>query len=330
MSQRRIRRRKNDIIASDSIEGIATPERHMKYTIILFYKYVHIENPIGFMREQKKLAGSLGLTGRMIIAEEGVNGTFEGECEKVDEYIKDLLSRPGFEDIHIKRSEGTGSAFPKLSIKVRPEIVATHLPKEEDVDPRVTTGRYLTPEELHEWIQSGKKFYIIDMRNDYEQEVGHFKGSIMSGMKNFYDLPAILPSLAHLQDEPIVTVCTGGVRCEKASGFLVKNGFKDVHQLYGGIVSYMEKYPGEDFLGSLYVFDNRLVMSFNMDDPKREIIGTCANCGKKSENFINCTDHFCHRHFIACKACLRGAESMLCPMGCVDYSEKLKTQGYAV
>lgn len=302
----------------------------MKYTIILFYKYIHIENPVHLMREQKKVASSLGLTGRMIIASEGVNGTFEGESEKIEEYVKDLLSRPGFEDIHIKRSEGTGNAFPKLSIKVRPEIVATHLPKEEDIDPRVTTGTYIQPEELHEWIKSGKQFYIIDMRNDYEQEVGHFKGSIMSGMKNFYDLPAILSSLSHLKDEPIVTVCTGGVRCEKASGFLVKHGFTNVHQLYGGIVSYMEKYPGEDFQGSLYVFDNRLVMGFNYDDPNREIIGTCANCGEKSENFINCTDHFCHRHFIACTTCLDGAESMYCPMGCIDYSERLKAQGHTV
>lgn len=302
----------------------------MNYTIILFYKYTPIENPIALMREQKKLAGELGLKGRMIIAEEGVNGTFEGESDAIETYVHDLLSRPGFEDIHIKRSVGIGNAFPKLSIKVRPEIVATHLPPEENVDPRVTTGKYLQPEELHEWITSGKKFYIIDMRNDYEQEVGHFKNSIMSGIKNFYDLPAVLPTLTHLQNEPIVTVCTGGVRCEKASGFLVKHGFTDVYQLYGGIVSYMEKYPGEDFLGSLYVFDDRLVMGFNHDDPNREIIGTCANCGKKSENFINCTDHFCHRHFIACKDCLQGAESMYCPMGCRDYSEKLKEQGYTI
>jgi UPF0176 protein len=124
----------------------------------------------------------------LFIAKEGVNGTFEGENDAIETYVKDLLSRPGFEDIHIKRSEGTGKAFPKLSIKVRQEIVATHLPPEDDVDPRVTTGKYLQPEELHEWITSGKKFYIIDMRNDYEQEVGHFKNSIMSGMKNFYDL----------------------------------------------------------------------------------------------------------------------------------------------
>ena len=302
----------------------------MQYTIILFYKYIHIENPIHLMREQKKLAEHLGLTGRMLIAEEGVNGTFEGESDKIEEYVKDLLSRPGFEDIHIKRSKGSGKAFPKLSIKVRPEIVATHLPKEEDIDPRVVTGKYISPEQLHDWIESGKKFYIVDMRNDYEQEVGYFKNSIMSGMKNFYDLKAILPSLTHLQDEPVVTVCTGGVRCEKASGFLVKNGFTDVYQLYGGIVSYMEKYPGVDFLGSLYVFDNRLVMGFNMDDPKREVIGKCANCGKKSENFINCTDHFCHRHFIACIDCLDGNESMYCPMGCLDYSETLKAHGHIV
>lgn len=291
------------------------------YTILLFYKYTSIEDPEKLQEEQKILCKKLGLKGRMIIAKEGINATLEGTTDAADRYVADLISRTGFADIHIKRSEGTGSAFPKLSVKVRPEIVATHL-GEEDIDPTKTTGRHITAEELHEWFRTGKQFYIVDMRNDYEQAVGIFRGSIKSGMKNFRDLPEVLKTLNHLKDKTILTVCTGGVRCEKASGFLVANGFSDVNQLYGGIVTYMEKYPGEDFMGSLYVFDNRLVMGFNMDDPHREILGRCAVCGKPSEHFINCKDGFCHRHFIACEKCLSGQENMLCPMGCRDYSSE--------
>ena len=141
-------------------------------------------------------------------------------------------------------------------------------------------------------------------------------------MGYFRDLPKVLDSLDHLKDKTILTVCTGGVRCEKASGFLVSHGFNDVYQLYGGIVTYMEKYPGEDFLGSLYVFDNRLVMGFNMDDPDREIIGRCVVCQRPSEHFINCKDGFCHRHFIVCEYCLNGESAILCPMGCRDYSSE--------
>lgn len=290
-----------------------------EFTIILFYKYITIADPEKLMQKQKLLCQRLGIKGRMLIAKEGINGTFEGTDENIEVYLHDLLSHPDFADIHIKKSKGTGSAFPKLSIKVRSEIVATHL-EERDIDPNKVTGKYLTSEELHEWFKSGKEFYIVDMRNDYEQSVGVFKNSLNSGMGNFRDLPKVLDSLEHLKNKTILTVCTGGVRCEKASGFLVTNGFEDVYQLYGGIVTYMEKYPGEDFLGSLYVFDNRLVMGFNMDDPNREVIGKCIVCKEPSENFINCKDGFCHRHFIVCERCLNGEDAILCPMGCRDYS----------
>ncbi len=290
-----------------------------KFTIILFYKYVAIASPEALVKEQKALCQHLGLKGRMIVAKEGINATLEGTSEQIEEYLKDFLSRPEFADVHIKRSDGTGNAFPKLSVKVRPEIVATHL-EERDIDPNKTSGKYVTAEELHEWFETGKEFYIVDMRNDFEQAVGMFRQSIKSGMGNFRDLPKVLDSLEHLRNKTILTVCTGGVRCEKASGFLVANGFADVYQLYGGIVTYMEKYPGEDFVGSLYVFDNRLVMGFNMDDPNREILGKCVVCNKPSEHFINCKDGFCHRHFIVCEDCLNGESAILCPMGCRDYS----------
>lgn len=292
-----------------------------KYTIILFYKYVAIENPELLRISQRALAEKLNLKGRMIIAHEGINGTFEGTAKQVELYVEKLLKDPRFSDVHIKRSEGTGHAFPKLSIKVRPEIVATHL-GEDDVDPTKTTGKYIHAEELHAWIHSGKEFVIVDMRNDYEVQVGKFENSIFPDFNNFRDLKEKISVLDSLKDKTIVTVCTGGVRCEKASGFLVTHGFKDVYQLYGGIVTYMEKYPGEDFEGSLYVFDNRLVMSFNMDDPTRKIIGKCVVCHKPSEHYINCSFNFCHRHFIACEECLHGEETMLCPMGCRDYKKE--------
>lgn len=291
------------------------------FTIILFYKYVSIEDPEALRQDQKLLCERLGLKGRIIIAQEGINATLEGTTENIEKYLEDLFSRPLFTDIHIKKSEGTGNAFPKLSVKVRPEIVATHL-AERDIDPNKTTGKYLTAEELHEWFKTGKEFYIVDMRNEFEQAVGMFRNSVKSGMGYFRDLPKVLSSLDHLKNKTILTVCTGGVRCEKASGFLVENGFKDVYQLYGGIVTYMEKYPGEDFIGSLYVFDNRLVMGFNMDDPNREILGRCVVCQKPSEHFINCRDGFCHRHFIVCENCLNGEDAILCPMGCRDYSQE--------
>lgn len=287
------------------------------YKIVLFYKYTKIQYPEKLKEEQLVLCKKLGLRGRMIIASEGVNATFEGTSENIGKYIQEISKK--FKNIHFKLSQGTGAAFPKLSIKVRPEIVTLGLGA-DDIDPNKLTGKYLQPEELHKWVKSKKEFYIIDMRNDYEFEVGHFEGSIFPDLHNFRNLPKALPKLNHLKNKTILTVCTGGVRCEKASGFLIKHGFADVYQLFGGIVSYMEKYPGEDFKGSLYTFDSRLVMGFNMDDPSREVIGKCAKCSLPCENMINCADHFCHRHFICCKRCLDGKDAILCPVECRDYS----------
>lgn len=291
------------------------------HKVLLYYKYVAIVGPKTLMKSQREICEKLGLKGRIIISKEGINGTLEGTTANTRKYMKDLKADPRFTDTHFKISEGNGLAFPKLSVKVRDEIVSGHL-MDWDVDPTKTTGKYLTAEQLHKWIKSDKKFFIVDMRNNYEQEVGKFDNSVLPGLSNFRDLPKILPELVHLKDQTIVTVCTGGVRCEKASGFLVKHGFSDVYQLFGGIVTYMEKYPNVDFVGSLYVFDGRVVMGFGQDDPKRKIIGKCVVCRKPSEHYINCSDIFCNRHFICCQKCAKKVS--LCPTGCRDYSKEPK------
>lgn len=274
------------------------------YQILLFYKYVPIEDPEAVAAEQRRLCAEFGFTCRSIVAKEGINITLEGETAKTEEYIKIMQADPRFSDIHFKRSAGTGSAFPKISVKVRKEIVSLGL-GDDDFSPTETTGKYLQAEELHEWIHSGREFYIVDMRNDYEFDVGRFEGSILPSLKNFRDLRENVGELASLKGKTVVTVCTGGVRCEKASGFLVKNGFADVYQLYGGIVSYMEKYPNEDFKGVLYVFDGRVTMGFNLNDPKHEIVGVCRLCGSKTENYIDCAYIHCrgHRHILCCAEC---------------------------
>lgn len=268
--------------------------------VLLYYKYIDIENPEEVRDGQRRLCEFLNLKGRIIVAREGINGTLEGLLKNTEKYIKAMRKIKPFKDINFKKSKGTGKAFPKLSIRVRPEIVRSGM---LDLNPNKVSGKYISAGELHQWLEKNREFFIVDMRNDYEYLSGYFEGSIFAGIHNFYDLPDTLPRLSHLKEKVVVTVCTGGVRCEKASGFLLENGFCDVYQLKDGIQSYMEKYPNQHFKGKLYVFDNRLTIGFNTDDSSHQIAGKCMHCQKLSDSYVNCAFDFCHYHYICCNNC---------------------------
>lgn len=290
-----------------------------EYEIIIFYKYTKIADPAGFMRWHKKVCAPLGLVGRVLIAPEGINGTLEGKPEEISAYEKLMHAQDGgadtfgdFADVWFKHSPGTGNAFPKLKVKVRSEIVTLGL-GQEDLDPNQLTGVHITPSELKQWIERGEDFEIIDMRNDYEYKVGHFKGSINPNLENFRDLPKAAPLLAPYKEKKVLAVCTYGVRCEKATGYLKKEGFKDVYQLEGGIGTYMKAYPGEDFLGSLFVFDDRMTERFT---DVYEVVGTCVVCGTKSEHFTNCAVPDCHKKLIGCAVCVDREEGIYCSEAC--------------
>ena len=301
-----------------------------EYQVLLYYKYVSIDIPEKVRNDHRILCESLGLKGRIIIASEGINGTVEGTIENTEKYIEEMEKSEYFKGIIYKKSAGTGSAFPKLSIKVRPEIVTVKIP---GLNPNQITGKYLSADELHQWYEDGKEFYIVDMRNDYEYISGFFEGYIPSGIHNFYDLPQVLPKIEHLKNKTVVTVCTGGIRCEKASGFLVANGFSDVYQLKDGIQTYMEKYPNKHFKGKLYVFDNRLTLAFNTDSPEHEIVGKCMHCQVSCDTYVNCAYDMCHFHFISCNNCLdKNTGLAFCKEDCKDIylSQISKSQYFKV
>ncbi len=275
--------------------------------IIIFYKYTPIARPEELVRWMRAACEELSLRGRILIAPEGINGTAEGSSENILEFERRMHAESGgegsladFSDVWFKHSPGTGDAFAKLKIKLRPEIVTLGLGKEGDIDPNEMTGTHLKPDELKEWILRGEDFEIIDMRNDYEYKVGHFKGSINPQMENFRDLEAVTPELLSLKKKKVLTVCTYGVRCEKASGYLKTQGFEDVYQLDGGIGTYMKAFPGEDFLGSLYVFDRRITERFT---DNYDVVGVCESCKAVSEHYGNCTFDDCHKKIILCESC---------------------------
>jgi len=289
-----------------------------KYQILLFYKYINIENPEVVKNWQLELCKKLHLKSRIIVAKEGINGTLEGTVENTEKYIQEMSKDPRFSDIVYKKSEGTGNAFPKISVKVRNEIVSLKL-EENDFSPQECTGKYITAEELYSWFTNQKEFYVVDMRNDYEHKVGFFENSILMPIKNFRELPNKIQHIEHLKEKTVVTVCTGGVRCEKASGLLIKYGFKDVYQLKDGIVTFMEKFPNKFFLGKLYVFDNRFVMGFNTDSKEHVVVGKCDKCNKPTDDYVDCAYIHCNsdnRHFLCCKECRKDKKNLYCSTEC--------------
>lgn len=284
----------------------------MPFQVLLFYKYVTIEHPNEFADAFRARAKELGFTGRALVAEEGLNATLEGDVEKTEQFVKELHQDPRFADMKIKRSVGDGKTFPKLIVKVRKEIVGTRF-SQADADPRVRTAPHLPPEKLREMYETNDDFVVVDMRNSYEFASGHFKNSIDPGMRASRDLEEAVVKLEPYKDRKIVTVCTGGIRCEKMSAYLLSKGFKNVYQLEEGIHAYMEKYPGKDFLGTLYTFDERVVMDFEGD---REIVGNCHFCTQKTERYENCTNDTCHLHMLVCDTCASTQKPIVCSTWC--------------
>lgn len=291
------------------------------FVIILYYLYTPITNPKELMERERAVCSVLGLKGRILIAEEGINGTLEGTRENIEKYKAHILSDKRFRHMNIKESVGTGAAFPKLAVKVKDEIVSTKLPKH--VNPRKATGKHLNPAELKRWYQENEDFVVFDMRNDYEIASGYFDKTVNvdSTMKASRDLPEIMKQYDTLKDKKVLTVCTGGVRCEKMSAYLLDLGFKDVYQLHNGMHAYMEKYPGEDFKGTLYTFDNRMTMDFGGE---REVVGKCYVCQNTTERYGHCAYPLCHAHLLICDECTK--DKQFCNVECKQKAEAAKVE----
>lgn len=270
-----------------------------KYKVILFYKFIRLENPADFCFKQRQLAESLNLTGRIIVAPEGFNATLEGKEKEIEKYKKEVMADKLFTDLVFKESQGTGRAFPKLSVKVRDEIVALGA---GEFDVPAETAPTISADELEEWYESGEDFVVLDLRNDYEIRSGFFDKTFNPKLENFRDLPEKIEELRSLSDKKIVPVCTGGIRCEKATCLLRRAGFQNVYQLKDGIHTYMEKYPGRHFRGTLYVFDNRITTPV-VDYPNRKLVGRCEYCRRSTENYANDDSVRPSRKLLCCEDC---------------------------
>jgi UPF0176 protein len=270
----------------------------MNYRILLFYKYVDVQNPELMVEEHLKFCFSNGIKGRVYIAEEGINGTVSGEVSNTELYKAFLRNYPGFEDIWFKEDEAAEHAFTKTHIKVKHEIVHSDL---EDTSLE-NGGKRLQPEELLKFYEEGKDFIIVDARNWYEAKIGKFKNAIDPELKTFRDWKNVADRLHEYKDKTVVTYCTGGIRCEKASAFLVEKGFKDVYQLEGGIINYVKQFPDSYWEGAVWVFDERRMVEPNSKEELKRI-GECYFCGTKTSWYINCHNLDCDKIMIVCNDC---------------------------
>ncbi len=268
-------------------------------TVILFYKYITIQYPKRILKWQKKIGTDLGLKGRILIAEEGINGTLSGSEKAIQTYVNILKCNELFSDMPFKYSTAKKACFPKLQVTIRPEIVA--LSRDKDAAPISLTGKHLSPDQTHELLQKKPAdLIVLDVRNDFESAIGTFKDAVKAPIKHFRDLPKYIDkSLDKFKDKKVLMFCTGGVRCERATAYLNKKSVaSEIYQIDGGIHEYAQKYPNGFFRGKNYVFDSRLAITVNDD-----ILGSCLLCKQACSEYTNCINALCNKHFICCSTC---------------------------
>ena len=270
--------------------------------ILLFYAFTPLADPEAIRLWQRDLSESLGLGGRILISKDGINGTVGGDLPAVKKYLRKTREYPAFKNIDFKWSEGAGGDFPRLSVRVREELVSFGAPGELQVDKSgvVGGGTRLSPEQLHELVAQ-KEVTFFDGRNAFEAEIGRFADAVVPDVANTRDFIAELDSgkYDHLKDKPIVTYCTGGVRCEVLTSLMINRGFGEVYQLDGGIARYGETF-GDSGLweGSLYVFDGRMAVDFS---PDAAVIGHCYRCDAPTSQMQNCHDLGCRAQLVVCE-----------------------------
>jgi len=297
-----------------------------KRITLSFYRYTLLDNPQQFRDELYRKLSNIQAFGRIYVAREGINAQMSVPEHSYTTFIEILNALEVTRDIPLKIAvEDNGKSFYKLTIKVREKIVADGL--EHGTFDVTNVGKHLTTSEFNQYLQQPDTI-VVDMRNRYESEIGHFKNAILPDVDTFKEeLDKSLELLQGKQQSKILLYCTGGIRCEKASAWLRHNGFTDVNQLLGGIIDYKRQIDAENlenlFIGRNFVFDERMAECIT-----EEIISKCHQCGKPSARQVNCANDFCHVLFIQCAQCA-DAYTNCCSNKCFTFmqlpaSEKLQ------
>lgn len=290
--------------------------------VVIYYKYVDIENPEKFAEDHLKWCKENDIKGRILVTKVGVNGTCSGTPENIQKYKEMMWADPRFADLWFKDSEGDQFTFTKIFVRVKEELVTLRVP---GLDVAKNAGQHVTPEEFNKMVENDPDVVVVDMRNLYEYELGHFQGAIPMKMDSFRELPEAAKAIEHYKDKKIVAYCTSGVRCEPATAYLRSQGFNNLYQLSGGIQEYGRECPDRLWEGSLFVFDRRVSVPINKT--KNLIVAKCLHCSELCDVYINCVNAECNALFICCELCAGKMENS-CSEACMSHKRDPNKKDY--
>ncbi len=254
-----------------------------KVTIITFYKFHKIKNLEEIKKEILVICKKRKILGTILIAEEGINGTISGNCSSIL-LLKKFLLKKIHETIYFKETFCVSNPFLRIKIKIKKEIIKLGI---SNINPEKFTGKYIKPENWNDIIED-ENVIVVDTRNDYETEIGSFKNSLNPKTKNFSEFPKwVNKNKTSMIKKKLALFCTGGIRCEKASSFLIMRGFKEVYQLEGGIINYLKKIniKNSRWEGDCFVFDDRVTVDHNLKKGNYTQCFACKSALKKKDTF---------------------------------------------
>ncbi|MFN4083852.1 MAG: rhodanese-related sulfurtransferase [Bacteroidia bacterium] len=290
------------------------------YWVLAYYFYTNIADAEDFAYYHLKYCKQLGIRGRIYVSHEGINGSISGTPAQCQVYMSDLKEDPRFEGTEFKIDPANEHAFTRMHCRYKNEIVHSGL---RHLNPNLKTGKHLRGQEVQQMMQQDD-VVLLDVRSNYETRLGRFKNAITLDIENFREFPEKVKELEHLKNKKVITYCTGGIKCEKASAYLLEQGFTDVYQMHNGIIGYANDTGGKDFEGVLYVFDGRVTVPINKVNPT--LIAKCIKCGTPTDRNLNCANVYCNEQFNMCPDCSNKMEGC-CSETCMNSDGKRPYNG---
>lgn len=282
----------------------------MSYFVLAYYKFVEIEDPAAEVANHHSFFKEKDATGRIYISKQGINGQMSASADVAEEYMIWMRSDTRFKDIDFKIHHHQEQVFPRMTVKVRKQLVA--LDDEVDLSMR---GVSLTPKEWSAMLeQRDEDTLLLDVRNDYEWEVGHFEGADLPQLETFRKFPKFAKELKEKRSPKktkVMMYCTGGIRCELYSSLLKREGFEQVYQLQGGVIGYGLNEGKKHWRGKLFVFDDRLTVPIS-EKEEGEVISSCRHCKAPSDIYYNCANMDCNELFLSCSECAEKFQGCCC------------------